>query len=41
MQSHPLSEERLAALSQSEPSAPGAPLLSESEWQALRSICKS
>jgi Zn-dependent protease with chaperone function len=41
MQSHPLSEERLAALSQSEPSAPGAPLLSESEWQALRAICKS
>jgi len=40
LQSHPLSDERLAVLSQSEPTAPGAPLLSDSEWQALRSICK-
>lgn len=41
LQSHPLSDERLAALSKAEPPIPGAPLLTESEWQALRSICKS
>lgn len=37
---HPLSEERLAALSaRGEPASPAAPLLSETEWQALKNIC--
>jgi predicted Zn-dependent protease len=39
LQSHPPSEERLAALSKAEPASPGAPLLSEDEWRALRAIC--
>jgi Zn-dependent protease with chaperone function len=41
LQSHPLSEERLAALSKSEPMRAGSPLLSDVEWRALREICKS
>ena len=37
---HPLSEDRLAALSaRGEPTTPAAPLLSEAEWQALKNIC--
>ena len=37
---HPLSEERLAALSaRGEPAIPAAPLLSEAEWRALKTIC--
>ena len=39
--SHPLTDERLAALSKMQGATMGAPLLSEQEWQALRSICKS
>lgn len=39
LQDHPLSEERLAALSTREPTTPTAPLLSEAEWQALKTIC--
>jgi len=39
LQSHPLSEERLAALSTREPATPAAPLLNAAEWQALKNIC--
>lgn len=37
--SHPLSDDRTAALSRSEPVQRGAPLLSDAEWQALKAIC--
>jgi predicted Zn-dependent protease len=37
---HPLTEERLAALQGREPAQPGPPLLTEAEWQALKAICK-
>jgi hypothetical protein len=38
--SHPLSEDRLAAMSKEDRPATGAPILSAAEWQALKSICK-
>ena len=39
LSSHPLTEERLAALSARVPPAAGAPFLNEMEWQDLRAIC--
>lgn len=39
LQSHPLSAERLAALSTREPASPAAPLLNAAQWQALKNIC--
>lgn len=39
LSSHPLTEERLAALQARAPPTPGAPLLTEAEWQDLRAIC--
>jgi predicted Zn-dependent protease len=38
---HPVSEDRLAALSAREPQKAGPPLLTEEEWRALKSICRS
>jgi Zn-dependent protease with chaperone function len=40
LQTHPPTDQRLAALSRAEPASPGEPLLSESEWQSLRAICR-
>jgi predicted Zn-dependent protease len=40
LSTHPLTEERLAALQGREPRQPGPPLLTDSEWQALKAICK-
>lgn len=37
--SHPLSQDRLAALSGKEPAQPAKPLLTEAQWQALKAIC--
>jgi len=37
--SHPLTEDRLARMSKADPGASGPPLLSDTEWQALKSIC--
>lgn len=39
LQSHPLSADRLAALSTKEPANPSQPLLSDVEWRALKAIC--
>lgn len=39
LQSHPLSAERLAALSIREPVSRAAPLLNAAQWQALKTIC--
>jgi Zn-dependent protease with chaperone function len=39
LSSHPLTDERLAALSARVPPTAGAPLLTEAEWQDLRAIC--
>jgi Zn-dependent protease with chaperone function len=36
---HPLTEDRLATISRADRPNTGAPLLSEAEWQALKSIC--
>jgi Zn-dependent protease with chaperone function len=38
--SHPMSADRMAALSQAEDAPEGPPLLSDEEWQALKTICK-
>jgi Zn-dependent protease with chaperone function len=38
--SHPMSEDRMAALSQAGDVPEGPPLLSNAEWQALKAICK-
>lgn len=38
--SHPLSEDRLARMSRQDASPTGPPLLSASEWAALKAICK-
>jgi Zn-dependent protease with chaperone function len=38
--SHPLSEDRLARMSQQDASPTAPPLLSASEWTALKTICK-
>lgn len=37
--SHPFSEDRLARMKKIETGKPGAPLLSEDEWSALKRIC--
>jgi Zn-dependent protease with chaperone function len=39
LSSHPLTEDRKRALSQTEPTARGKPLLGDSAWQALKTIC--
>lgn len=36
---HPLTEDRLARMSREDQTARGAPLLTDAEWQALKSIC--
>ncbi len=41
LKSHPVSEDRLAALSAQEPKVPGPPLLTDEEWRSLKSICRS
>ncbi|MDJ1157729.1 M48 family metallopeptidase [Chelatococcus sp. SYSU_G07232] len=41
LQSHPMSEERMAALATRRPAATGAPLLDEEEWRSLKAICKA
>ena len=38
--SHPLTEERLATMKEHDRPATGAPLLSDVEWNALKSACK-
>jgi Zn-dependent protease with chaperone function len=38
--SHPISEDRLAALSARDIPSIGAPLISDEEWRALKSICR-
>jgi Zn-dependent protease with chaperone function len=37
--SHPLTEDRLARMSKEDQTPRGAPLLSDTEWQALKGIC--
>ena len=37
--SHPLTQDRLAAMTKADTAATGAPLLSVAEWQALKAIC--
>jgi Zn-dependent protease with chaperone function len=37
--SHPLSQDRLAALQASDAPATGAPLLNDEEWRALKTVC--
>jgi predicted Zn-dependent protease len=40
LQSHPLSQDRIAALAaKGEPARPAKPLLSAAQWQALKTIC--
>lgn len=39
--SHPLSQDRLAALSGKEPAQPAKPLLTETQWRALKAICQT
>ncbi len=39
--SHPLSQDRLVALSGKEPAHPSPPLLSDAEWRALKAICQT
>lgn len=39
LRSHPLSDERMSALTRIEPAAKGKPLLSDAQWQALKTIC--
>jgi Zn-dependent protease with chaperone function len=39
LSSHPLTEDRLARMSKEDQGSPGPPLLSDAEWQALKSIC--
>src|SRR5436305_3399133 len=40
LSNHPLSEDRLARMSREDRPPTGAPLLTEEEWAALKSICK-
>jgi Zn-dependent protease with chaperone function len=40
MSSHPLSEDRLARMSQQDAAPTGQPLLTDGEWAALKAICK-
>jgi hypothetical protein len=39
LQSHPLSEDRLATLSTKNPSSPSKPILNDAQWRALKAIC--
>lgn len=39
LNSHPLTEDRLARMKREDSAATGAPLLNEAEWQALKQIC--
>ena len=39
--SHPLTEDRLAAMTKNEPPVTGPELLSAEEWKALKAVCKS
>lgn len=39
--SHPLSEDRLTRMTQQDAPPTGAPLLTDTEWAALKSICKA
>jgi Zn-dependent protease with chaperone function len=41
LNSHPLSEDRLAAMKRQDRPITGPEILTESEWRALKSICKS
>lgn len=41
LSTHPVTEQRLKALEKQVPSQPGAPLLAEEEWRALKEICKT
>ena len=41
LNSHPLTENRLAAAKQNAPATPGPALLSPAEWRALKAICGS
>jgi predicted Zn-dependent protease len=38
--SHPVTDDRIAAINGRAPSGPRKPLLNEAEWQALQKICK-
>jgi Zn-dependent protease with chaperone function len=40
LDSHPLTEERLAAMKKNDGPVTGEPLLSDSEWRALKRICR-
>jgi hypothetical protein len=37
----PVTDQRLKALEKQVPSRPGAPLLSDEQWRALKEICKT
>jgi predicted Zn-dependent protease len=41
LNSHPLTESRLAAAKINVPNKPGPDLLSPAEWRALKAICKA
>jgi Zn-dependent protease with chaperone function len=41
LSSHPLSDDRLAVMSKADPGRTGPALLSPTEWQALKNICKA
>jgi Zn-dependent protease with chaperone function len=41
LSTHPVTDQRLKALEKQVPSHPGAPLLTDEQWRALKEICKS
>jgi Zn-dependent protease with chaperone function len=41
LSTHPVTDQRLKALEKQVPSRPGAPLLSDEQWRALKEICKT
>ncbi|MBD2747270.1 M48 family metallopeptidase [Microvirga sp. BT688] len=41
LSTHPVTDQRLKALENQVPSRPGAPLLSDEQWRALKEICKT
>jgi predicted Zn-dependent protease len=41
LSTHPVTDQRLQALQKQVPSRPGAPLLDDEEWRALKEICKT
>jgi Zn-dependent protease with chaperone function len=41
LSTHPVTDHRLKALEKQVPSRPGAPLLSDEQWRALKEICKT